>query len=153
MKYKYYNGFCSDYFKEELEIIERTPFHTKVKDRKKVFSQTPTNDWYKEKLIEEKWKPEFFKKSPYGEKCDFYKNSTIIEVQFGKYFSLYKDILHLEWLYEHNIISSVIYITACKQNGDSILIYNKAEKAFDYFLNKKTNIPVLLVGLHWDNEV
>jgi hypothetical protein len=150
MKHKIYNNFCYEDFKEELLIIEETPFFTKAKGQKNVFSQTPTNKWYKEKFIKEKWNTEFFKKSPYGDYCDFHKNFTIIEVQFGKYFSLYKDILHLGWLYENNIINNVIYVTVCKQNGDSILIYDKAEKAFDdYFINK-VNMPILLVGLEWD---
>ena len=147
MKHKIYNNFCYEDFKQELLIIEKTPFFIK---NKKVFSQTPTNEWYKEKFIKEKWKPEFFKESPYGNRCDFYKNFTIIEAQFGKYSFVYKDILHLGWLYENDIIDSVIYVTVCKQNGDSILIYDKAEKAFDDFFVNKVNMPLLLVGLEWD---
>ena len=156
-----YNHFSET--DDVVKILDELDPHFKASDqnRKKlsvIFDPIGTNLAIKEKLLPE-WLPNLSIPNEHrhlGKDVDFYKDGSIIEVQFSNYPFLANNLLRSEVFYKSNKLSfpdkvrSLTIITKSNvlPSSNSTLQYEQAKSHLDsWYENNIFTIPVRLLGV------
>lgn len=156
-------------FSEQDDVIEKLrelylhlkPSLQKNKNLSPIFDPVGTNRLIKEMLIPD-WEPNLSIPKNYkdlGTDVDYYKDGSIIEVQFSNYPFLANNLLRSEVFFKSNElifkdrVKNLTFITKSKKlpSSNSSLSYEQAENQLDIWReNEMFSIPVRLIGITID---
>tara|TARA_B100000886_G_scaffold303771_1_gene234588 strand:+ start:329 stop:958 length:630 start_codon:yes stop_codon:yes gene_type:complete len=161
-----YNNFSD--IDDVVSILNELDPYFKESDQNKkistvIFDPKGTNQVIKEKLLPD-WTPNLpipKEHKHLGKDVDFYKDGSIIEVQFSNYPFLANNLLRSEVFYKSNAlvfphkVRSLTIITkgAFFPSSNSTLYYEQAKSHLDsWYVNNIFTIPVRLLGLTIDES-
>jgi len=169
--YNYNKNFFDskkDTLDELNKIIDEQNIFLKNSDQKGkketlIFDPIGTNNSLKELLESKNWECNLKIPNNYnslGKDIDFYKNNTLVEVQFSNYPFLLNNIIRSELFYKNSTIlnktiEGLIVVTKVHAfpSSNSTLYYEQAKKQLDLLTkNNLFTIPTRLIGLTCDEN-
>ena len=164
MKIESFND-TNNNFHELKNIIGNLPYFTKPSKQKNkvgdsVFDPVKTNNYFKDELTIQGWKPNVKIPSSFrhmGKDVDFLKDGIVMEVQFSNYPFLLNNIIRTELFrkshmkLDDSLVRSLVIITKTKDipSANSSLYYEQAKNQISSIIDHNMiDIPITLIGIH-----